>query len=378
MSTTIVGLFDEEESAQFLHQEIKKRGIKERDVELLTWKRLDERSDPWNLNLGDRNAKDLGDNLAAHLRNWGVSDKDSRDFARAVSMGGNIVLARCDDDHKIDEITKLMEEKEAVDLDERREMWHDEHFYDEQTPDSVHLKDDMHDRYQGASDDVARAARINTPIDHPGEGLQEAHEELKIGKRRVATGKVRLHKHVEEEAVDEDITLRSDKIKIERRPIDRVEDADIDHDLFEDETVEFTEYAEEPVVEKEVRLDDEFVAKRTVEEHEETIHDTVRKAVVDIDSLNEEIGTERSFDSNESIFREHYQGNYANLGSFDDYSPAYRYGHAFGTSNRYSNRSFDEIEPELRASYESQYGNSIFGPYREAARHAFTNAQKRR
>src|SRR5690606_14879763 len=103
--------------------------------------------------------------------------------------------------------------------------------------------------------------------------------------------------------------------------------------------------------------DDEFVAKRSVEEHQETIHDTVRKTVVDIDSIDDEIDTERSFDGDDSIFREHYQGNYAELGSYDDYSPAYRFGHAFGTNNRYSHRSFDEIEPELRASYESQYGN---------------------
>lgn len=377
MTTTIVGLFDEEESAQYLHDEIKKRGIKERDVELLNWKRLDERSDPWNLNLGERNDKDLGDNLASHLRNWGVSDKDSRDFARAVRQGGNIVLARCGDDHKIDEITQLMEKKEAVDLDERREMWRNGGMHDEPTQDSVHLENDMHDRYQGASEDVASAARINTPMNHPGEGLQEAHEELKIGKRRVATGKVRLHKHVEEEAVDEDITLRSDKIDIERRPIDRVEGADIDPDLFEDETVEFTEYAEEPIVEKEVRIDDEFVAKRSVEEHEETIHDTVRRAVVDIESLNEGISAERSFDNNESTYREHFDEHFADRGTYDDYSPAYRYGHAFGTNNRYSKRSFDEIEPELRDSYESQYGKSTFGPFRDAARYGFDSTRNR-
>src|SRR5690554_62998 len=140
MTTTIVGLFDEEESAHYLHQEIKKRGIKERDVELLNWKRLDERSDPWNLNMGEREDKDLSKSLASHLRNWGVSDDDSRDFARAVRKGGNIVLARCDDDHKIDEITKLMEEKEAVDLDERREMWRNGAVHDEEMHDSVHLE----------------------------------------------------------------------------------------------------------------------------------------------------------------------------------------------------------------------------------------------
>lgn len=365
MRTTIVGLFDEEESARFLQKEIKKRGIKDRDIETLSWRRLSEDNDPWDIKHKGSSDADLDTSLAEHLQDWGVPDDDSHDFAKAVRQGGNIVLARSDNPQEVDEIADLMNKNEAIDLEQLRSMW------------SVERDRDQDTHYSNASTDVASAARLNKPSSRQGTGLQEAHEKLHIDKKRVATGTVRVHKRVEEEAVDEDITLRSDKIEIERRPIDPSEEVGDTEEIFRDETIEFTEYAEEPVVEKEVRLDDEYVAKRSVEEHEETVHDTLRKTVVEIEPLTQGLNPKDSFDSHESTFRQHFNDHFGDDGHYDDYSPAYRYGHAFGASDEYADQSFEQVEPDLRRSYESQYGDGSFRPYREVARYAFNSTQNR-
>lgn len=396
MRTTIVGLFDEEESAKFLHQEIQNRGIHERDTEALSWRRLSEGDDPWNINPGGRSDSDIATNLAAHLRNWGIPEDDSWDFAKAVREGGNIVLVRSQDTDKIDEIEQLMEKNEAIDLDDRRAMWRDKaHMRDESFPEDHHentvlraggpstdmssngtLAQDTHDRYAGASRDVASTARLHKPATHDDAGLQEAHEELRVSKKKVAVGTVRVHKQVKEEEVEEDIKLRSETVEIERRPIDPSEKIDDADDIFREETIEFTEYAEEPVVEKVVRLDDEYVAKHNVEEHKETVHDTVRRTVVNIEPLTRELRPEDSYDSHEPHFREHYTGNFAEHGGYDEYSPAYRYGHAFGASEQYADFSYDEVEPALRHSYEAQYGSGTFDRYRDAARYGFDSTRR--
>lgn len=366
MSTTIVGLFDEEQTAKFLRHEIRSRGISDHDIETLSWKGLKMGNSPWGLAAtGSGDEKELHKNLAAHLRDWGVSDDDASDFAEAVRRGGNIVMTRVDDDQKVDEITRLMEQREAVNLQDRRSMWRKE---DKKEHKGEHISHGAHEHKAGSR--------------QPGEGIpiQEAHEELHVGKERVATGGVRIHKRVEEKPVSKNVTLREEKIEIERRPIDSSSAAHTGDDLFEEGTIEFTEYAEKPVVEKEVRIDDEFVAKRTSTSHDEKIHDTLRETIVDIEPLTQGLSSEFSFDNSETDFRRHFDTNYGRDGRYEDYRPAYRYGHAFGSSDQYNRGSYEDIEPQLRRSYEDRYGVGSFDNYGNAARHAFdfTRSRSRR
>lgn len=366
MSTTIVGLFDEEQTAKFLRHEIRSRGISDHDIETLSWKSLKMGESPWGVAaIGPGDEKELHKNLAAHLRDWGVSYDDASDFAEAVRRGGNLVMTRVDDDQKVDEITRLMEQREAVDLQDRRSMWRKEGKKAHDKEDHIHRGIHSHDT-------------ANTPAGTgDSERIQEAHEELHVGKERVATGGVRIHKRVEEKPVSKNVTLREEKIEIERRPIDHSGGAPAGDDLFEEGTIEFTEYAERPVVEKEVRIDDEFVAKRTTTTHDREIHDTLRETIVDIEPLTQGLSSEFSFDNSEGDFRQHFDTNYARDGRYEDYRPAYRYGHAFGSSPQYNRGNYEDIEPQLRRSYEDRYGAGSFGNYGNAARHAFDVTRSR-
>lgn len=109
-------------------------------------------------------------------------------------------------------------------------------------------------------------------------------EELQVGKREVERGGVRVESRVEERPVTEEVHLREERVHVERRPVDRlVTNAD---EAFREGTLEVTERAEEAVVGKTARVVEEVVVGKQVEEHTETVHDTLRRTDVDVQEVN--------------------------------------------------------------------------------------------
>lgn len=77
----------------------------------------------------------------------------------------------------------------------------------------------------------------------------------------------------------------------------------------------------------------------------------------------------------DAYWRDNYSSRpYVNSGaSYDEYSPAYRYG--VESYSRYPNRSFDEVEPELSRDWGTARGNSSLEW--EHAKHATRDAWHR-
>ncbi|HEY1403883.1 MAG TPA: YsnF/AvaK domain-containing protein, partial [Pyrinomonadaceae bacterium] len=105
-----------------------------------------------------------------------------------------------------------------------------------------------------------------------------------VGKREVERGGVRVESRVEERPVTEEVHLREERVHVERRPVDRpVTNAD---EAFREGTLEVTERAEEAVVAKTAHVVEEVVVGKQVEEHTETVHDTLRRTDVDVQEVN--------------------------------------------------------------------------------------------
>jgi hypothetical protein len=84
-----------------------------------------------------------------------------------------------------------------------------------------------------------------------------------------------------------------------------------------------------------------------------------------------------AFDDFASEFRSDYDARYAMQGgSYDDFDPAYRYGHALASDTRYDGRSWDEIEPEARAEWERRHPQSAWERFKSAVRHAWERATR--
>jgi len=114
------------------------------------------------------------------------------------------------------------------------------------------------------------------------EVIPVAEEELRIGKRDVSHGRVRVRSYVVETPVSETVALREENVHVERRPVDRAATS-ADEVLFQDRTIEMEERAEEAVVAKEARVREELVINKEVGERTETVSDTVRRTEVDIE-----------------------------------------------------------------------------------------------
>jgi len=117
------------------------------------------------------------------------------------------------------------------------------------------------------------------------QAIQVIEENLQVGKREVETGGVRVRSRIVERPVEEHLRLREERINIQRNPVNRpVSDADLNN--FREGTIEMTEHAEVPVVNKEARVVEEITLGKEVTEREEVISDTVRKTEVDVDNLS--------------------------------------------------------------------------------------------
>ena len=69
-------------------------------------------------------------------------------------------------------------------------------------------------------------------------------------------------------------------------------------------------------------------------------------------------------------YRSDWNDHYSSLGgSYDDYAPAYRYGTEMRTSARYRDRSWDEVESDLRSDWEARHpGASTWDKFKAAVR----------
>jgi uncharacterized protein (TIGR02271 family) len=187
-------------------------------------------------------------------------------------------------------------------------------------------------------------------------------EELKVGKREVQRGGVRVFSRVIETPVNESVNLREEHVNVERRPVNQpISTADAA--AFKEQSIELRETAEEAVVQKSARVVEEVIVGKEVTNREEQINDTVRRTDVQIENLG----------GDDSAFRTDWQSNYASQGgSYDDYAPAYRYGTE--SRSKYQGRDWNDVETDLRSDWDTRYGSggaSTWEKFKAAVRHGW-------
>lgn len=115
--------------------------------------------------------------------------------------------------------------------------------------------------------------------------LPVIEEEIRVGKRTVERGGVRVRTRVEEIPVEEQVRLREETVHVERRPVNRAV-TDADAAAVRGGVIEVTEVGEEAVVAKQARVVEEVVVGKEVVEHQETVRDTVRRTDVEVEQID--------------------------------------------------------------------------------------------
>ena len=113
------------------------------------------------------------------------------------------------------------------------------------------------------------------------EAIPVVEETLRVGKREVSGGRVRVRSYVVETPVEEQVSLRHETVDVQRRAVDRPVTGG--EDLFRDRTIEAVEHDEEAVVSKQARVKEELVIDKDVEQRTQTVSDTVRHTEVEVE-----------------------------------------------------------------------------------------------
>ncbi len=130
-----------------------------------------------------------------------------------------------------------------------------------------------------------QTANVDRTANTSGNVIPVIEEELRVGKREVETGGVRVESRITEKPVEEQVTLREEHVKVERHPVNReVSSADLAN--FKEGEIDITTRAEEAVVAKQARVVEEVEIGKQVTERQETIRDTVKRTDVEVDKIN--------------------------------------------------------------------------------------------
>ena len=201
-------------------------------------------------------------------------ERHARLYGEALRRGGFVVVVDGIDEDRVDEAVQLLERDGAYDIDERAAQWRASGWRDEQA-DVVERADTP----QGRTEE-----KTTIPV---------VEEQLNVGKREVERGGVRVFTHTTERPVEENVMLREERARVERRPVDRpATEAELGN-AFEERSVELRETAEEPVVAKTARVVEEVDVGTEVSTRTETVRDTVRRRDVDVEPLAEDLPQSR-------------------------------------------------------------------------------------
>ncbi|PZO79285.1 MAG: hypothetical protein DI629_10005 [Mesorhizobium amorphae] len=217
----------------------------------------------------------------ASLRDLFLPEEDRYAYAEGMSRGG-VTLSLSVDDAEYARAAEILERNGSMDVDELETEWKNTGWRGYSAEGA------------GAVDHSATARAVETgdtviPI---------VEEQLRVGKRQVDKGRVRIRSYAVETPVEETVNLRSERVFVERRPVDRALDGP--EKAFTDRVIEAEEHAEEAVVSKEARVREEIALRREAEERTETVSDTVRHTEVEIEDDRteaERLDTDRAFAS---------------------------------------------------------------------------------
>ena len=180
------------------------------------------------------------DELMGEITEHGFGKEDAREFAEAAGKGKTLVAARVPEE-KLERAVAIMERFET---------------------------------YQDRGSQGAGA-----------EAVQVVEEELSVGKRKVASGGVRITTSVSERPVKETVRLREEHVGAERRSADRVLSAEEAEAAFEEKTVEMMGTREKAEVRKEARVVGEVALTKETKERQQTVTDTVRRTDVEVEEI---------------------------------------------------------------------------------------------
>ncbi len=246
---TFTALYDRQADAEAMQARLEELGIIDLDHDLQS-----QDSEGF-----DRGAFSDDSNPGLWGKKGGVAPpkEDRHIYEEALRRGGYLLTVNCDD-AEAPRVHQILEGSNAVDMvDREREL-----------------------RASGFTPPVAAPIAAAAAAD---EIIPVVQEQLSVGKRQVDRGGVRVRAYTVETPVQESVSLRQERVDVERRAVNApVADT---AGLFQERDIELAETSEEVVVGKETRIVEELSVLRTADQRVETVSDTVRHTEVEVEEI---------------------------------------------------------------------------------------------
>jgi stress response protein YsnF len=349
MAKTVVGLYEDRTTAHRALKDLEARGFNKDHLSFASTERGDRHT-------YEHDADTFRD--PSSLTRYGVPQEEAEFYAEGLRRGGSLIVARVHDSNA-EEAADIMARHNPARFEDRHKAYRASGYsgYDRNA--------------QTFTEEEQRAERERYAGERQ-QRFQEIEEHLKVGKREVVRGGVRVHQHVDTEREEETLRLREEHVDVDRRNVDRALSPEEADRAFQEGSVEVTERAEEAVVTKEARVTGEVSVGKTSDVHTETVGADVRRTRVEVEQIPAETYARHS-----EGFRQHYDRHYAGQGRYEDYEPAYRYGAAAAT--QYRGRSYADVERDLERDYSDRYGErNAWEKTKDAVRHGWESVTGQR
>jgi uncharacterized protein (TIGR02271 family) len=208
--------------------------------------------------------------LIGALTQAGVSEEDAHVYAEGVRRGGTLVTARVPDNDR-SRLQGILD-RSGVDIGRRREAYRQSGWNQFDEKSQPYTPDQVRRERQQYGQSAAGSREGVVPV---------VEEELRVGKRDVDQGGVKVKSHVVETPVTEDVSLQQERVSVERRPVNRP--LSTNEQAFQDRTIEVEQKGQEAVVSKQARVTEEVVVKKDVQQRNQKVSDTVRRTEVEIE-----------------------------------------------------------------------------------------------
>ena len=384
MQHTLVAVFDNRSDAQKAMDDLLASGFSRSDL------RLSEDGTQGGASTSGAVQEDesMGDSIKHFFSDLFGSDRGDRmeQYSEAISRGHYVLSVTAPSEPEVERAADVVERYGPVDIDEKSSAWAagstagttagmsagamggQQSAHMQQSMNSMQSQQSMQ---TGAGSTQASSGSSMQYANTESQSIPVVQEELKVGKREIQRGGVRIFSHVVETPVDESVSLREEHVTVQRRAIDKLVDP-ADVPAFQETSIELRENAEEAVVEKSARIVEEVVIGKEVTNREEHITDTLRRTEVEVEQMPGSQSASGMGADDDEYYRSHWTSNYAGTGkSYDEYAPAYQYGSQMRRSEQYRGRPFEDVETNLRADWGQAYPGSTWENIKAAVKHGW-------
>ena len=332
MATTTIGLFDDNAQAQEAIEHLVSSGFDRSSIHIIN------------------NADDL-----SMVR--GVPSGDAEFYRDYLGQNGLLVTVTTDQ-NRASEAAQILASRNVVDADARSTEY----------------------RQSGVSKAQLR------DYDDQDVVLPVIEENIQVGKRQVESGRMRIYTEMTETPVEEQVTLREERVNVERRPVDRAISSN-DMTAFKEGELEVRTMSEEAVVSKEARVVEEVVVGKEMTERTETIRDSVRRTDVHVDEsvsdrtvtgTNVSSTSGNDYDTYSTGFRSYYDSNMSGSGStYEQHDPAFRYGYTLANDDNLRGKDWESFESSAHSRWEER-NPGTWEQFKDSIRYAWDNVRGKR